>query len=54
MKLESDKFSPEKEQYYVEITDMHGNKSLYSLIKKEGHLFMYNYVNNKIYERKFP
>lgn len=54
LKLESDKFSPEKEQYYVEITDMHGNKSLYFLIKKEGHLFMYNYVNNKIYERKFP
>lgn len=41
LKLESDKLSPEKEQYYVEITDMHGNKSLYSLIKKEGELFTF-------------
>lgn len=41
LKLESDKLSPEKEQYYVEITDMYGNKSLYSLIKKEGELFTF-------------
>lgn len=41
LKLECDKLSPEKEQYYVEITDMYGNKSLYSLVKKEGKLFTF-------------
>ncbi len=41
LKLECDKFSPEKEQYYVEITDMQGNKFLYSLVKKEGELFTF-------------
>ena len=41
LKLECDKLFPEKEQYYVEITDMYGNKSLYSLVKKEGELFTF-------------
>ena len=41
LKLECDKLFPEKEQYYVEIIDMYGNKSLYSLVKKEGELFTF-------------
>lgn len=41
LQLEGDTFSPEKEQYYVEMTDMQGNKSLYSLVKKEGELFTF-------------
>lgn len=41
LKLECDKLSPEKEQYYVEITDMQGNKFLYSLVKKEGEMFTF-------------
>lgn len=49
LKLESDKLSPEKEQYYVEITDMHGNKSLYSLIKKEGELFTFQNDGNTLF-----
>ena len=35
LKLECDKLFPEKEQYYVEITDMYGNKSLYSLVQEQ-------------------
>jgi len=41
LKLECDKLSPEKEQYYVEITDMQENKSIYSLGKREGELFTF-------------
>lgn len=41
LKLECDKLSPEKEQYYVEITDMQGNKSLYFLVKKEEGMFIF-------------
>lgn len=41
LKLECDTFSPEKEQYYIEMTDMQGNKVLYSLVKKEGELFTF-------------
>lgn len=41
LKLECDKLSLEKNQYYVEITDMQGNKFLYSLVKKEGELFTF-------------
>ena len=41
LKLECDKLCPEKEQYYVEITDMQGNKSLYSLVKKEEGMFIF-------------
>ena len=32
LKLESDKFYPEEKQYYVEITDMQGDKYRYSLV----------------------
>lgn len=46
LKLECDKLFPEKEQYYVEITDMYGNKSLYSLVKKEGKLFTFQNDGN--------
>ena len=46
LKLECDKFFPEKEQYYVEITDMYGNKSLYSLVKNEGKLFTFQNDGN--------
>ena len=35
LKLESDKFYPEENQYYVEITDMQGDKYRYSLVKKD-------------------
>lgn len=41
LKLECDILYPEKEQYCIEITDMQGNKSLYSLVKKEGELFTF-------------
>ena len=48
LKLECDKLSTEKEQYYVEITDMHGNKSLYSLIKEEEGLFIFQNDENTL------
>lgn len=41
LKLECDKLSLEKNQYYFEITDMQGNKFLYSLVKKEGEMFTF-------------
>lgn len=41
LKLECNKLSLEKKQYYVEITDMQGNKFLYSLVKKEGEMFTF-------------
>ena len=41
LKLECDKLSLGKNQYYVEITDMQGNKFLYSLVKKEGEMFTF-------------
>ena len=41
MKLESDKFYPEEKQYYVEITDMQGDKYRYSLVKEDDKLFTF-------------
>lgn len=41
LKLESDKFYPEENQYYVEITDMQGDKYRYSLVKKDDKLFTF-------------
>lgn len=41
LKLECDIFSPEKEQYFVEMADMRGNKFSYSLVKKEGEQFTF-------------
>lgn len=41
LKLESDKFYPEEKQYYVEITDMQGDKYRYSLVKKDDKLFTF-------------
>ena len=46
LKLECDKLSLEKNQYYVEVTDMQGNKFLYSLVKKEGELFTFQNDGN--------
>lgn len=41
LKLESDKFYPEEKQYYVEITDMQGDKYRYSLVKEDDKLFTF-------------
>lgn len=41
LELESDKFYPEEKQYYVEITDMQGDKYRYSLVKREDKLFTF-------------
>lgn len=41
LKLECDIFSPEEEQYLVEMADMRGNKFSYSLVKKEGEQFTF-------------
>lgn len=41
LKLECDKLSPEKNQYYFEAADMQGNKFLYSMVNREGNLFTF-------------
>lgn len=48
LKLECDKLSPEKKQYYIEIRDMQGNKALYSQIKNEGNLFTFQNNGNTL------